>query len=253
MSVKLAGNSTDPTARVTTTRPSSSGWRRPSSASRRNSLTSSRNSTPWWARHASPGRRNPDPPPRSPAAEMVWCGARNGRSRTSRPSVSRPGHRVQPGHLERLRPRERGQDRREAAREHRLAGPRRADEEQRCDRPPPRPPGRVGAMPCPRTSAKSSSAAPSTRSSWVRSDGTPRGAMSPEGTPLPRASDGAPITSSPSTREASAAFAAGRRRRQARPPRRRSRRPGSPGSARARPSGTARRRTRRTRDGLPGT
>jgi len=46
-SVNRAGNSTEPTARAMTTRPSSSGWRSPSTASRRNSVNSSRNRTPW--------------------------------------------------------------------------------------------------------------------------------------------------------------------------------------------------------------
>ena len=56
--------------------------------------------------------------------------------RAKRPVADEPAlaeqarHRVQPGHFERLRTRQRGQDRREAAREHRLAGPGRADEER---------------------------------------------------------------------------------------------------------------------------
>ena len=74
--------------RMISTRPSSSGWRRASSAARANSASSSRNSTPRCASVISPGR-GAEPPPTSPCAEIVWCGARNGRSRTSRP-VPRP-------------------------------------------------------------------------------------------------------------------------------------------------------------------
>jgi hypothetical protein len=47
--MNLARNTTVPTIRETTTRPSSNGWRSPSISSRRNSVNSSRNSTPWCA------------------------------------------------------------------------------------------------------------------------------------------------------------------------------------------------------------
>lgn len=70
--------------------PSSSGWRMTSSVSRRNSGSSSRNSTPRWASEISPGR-GVEPPPVRPGAEIVWCGLRKGRRRTSGDSgVSRP-------------------------------------------------------------------------------------------------------------------------------------------------------------------
>ena len=62
--------------------PSSSGWRMTSSVSRRNSGSSSRNSTPRWASEISPGR-GVEPPPVRPGAEIVWCGLRKGRRRTS--------------------------------------------------------------------------------------------------------------------------------------------------------------------------
>ena len=89
--VNRAGNSTEPTARVTTTRPSSSGCRRPSTASRRNSVNSSRNRTPWLASETSPGRRYVVPPPSKPACEMEWCGDRNGRDRkTPSPPANSP-------------------------------------------------------------------------------------------------------------------------------------------------------------------
>ena len=64
---------------------SSSGCRRISRTLRGNSGNSSRNSTPLCARLTSPGRGEPEPPPMSPASEMVWCGARNGRVRTRPP------------------------------------------------------------------------------------------------------------------------------------------------------------------------
>ena len=58
-------------ARVTSMRPSSSGWRRASSTEGAKAQTSSRKSTPWWARLTSPGRGS-RPPPTSPAADTVW-------------------------------------------------------------------------------------------------------------------------------------------------------------------------------------
>src|SRR5205809_8121226 len=77
-------------ARAIVTTPSSIGWRSTSSTFLRNSGSSSRNSTPPCARLTSPGRGY-DPPPISPASEIVWCGARNGRRATSdSPSGSTP-------------------------------------------------------------------------------------------------------------------------------------------------------------------
>ena len=99
--------------------PSSSGWRSASRLGRGNSESSSRNSTPWWASVASPGagarRRRP-----GRTAEIVWCGARNGRARDE------PAAGVQPGDAGCASPRspprrQRRQDRRQAPREHRLA------------------------------------------------------------------------------------------------------------------------------------
>jgi len=60
--MKRAGKTTRPAARETETKPSSSGWRRASSAGRWNSASSSRSSTPRCARLASPGRRCGPPP-----------------------------------------------------------------------------------------------------------------------------------------------------------------------------------------------
>ena len=79
--MKRLGYVTVPATRDTVTSPSSSGWRRTSSTSLRNSGSSSRNSTPLCARLISPGRGEV-PPPESPAADTVWCGARNGRMET---------------------------------------------------------------------------------------------------------------------------------------------------------------------------
>ncbi len=56
---------------------SSSGCRRPSSTSRRNSVSSSRKSTPLWASDTSPGW-GLVPPPINAADEVVWCGALKG-------------------------------------------------------------------------------------------------------------------------------------------------------------------------------
>src|SRR5438094_4437884 len=80
-SMKRAGKVSDMAARAMHTVPSSSGWRITSSTLRGNSGSSSKKSTPLWASDTSPGR-GITPPPISPASEMVWCGARNGRAPT---------------------------------------------------------------------------------------------------------------------------------------------------------------------------
>src|SRR4051812_26620789 len=59
---------------------SSKGWRRVSRAWPLYSGSSSRKSTPLWARVISPGW-GMRPPPTRPACEIVWCGARKGRTR----------------------------------------------------------------------------------------------------------------------------------------------------------------------------
>jgi hypothetical protein len=64
------GSITECRTRVIVTEPSSSGWRRASSADRENSPSSSRNSTPPWAIVTSPARGGL-PPPTSPAGEIV--------------------------------------------------------------------------------------------------------------------------------------------------------------------------------------
>ena len=63
-------------------RPPPAAARSASSASRRNSQSSSRKRTPRWASVTSPGRGGL-PPPISPAAEIVWWGARKGRAPAS--------------------------------------------------------------------------------------------------------------------------------------------------------------------------
>src|SRR5437667_384062 len=88
--MKRAGYERLIAARAIVTTPSSIGWRSTSSTFLRKSGSSSRNSTPPCARLTSPGRGY-DPPPISPASEMVWCGARNGRRATSdSPSARTP-------------------------------------------------------------------------------------------------------------------------------------------------------------------
>ena len=72
---------------------------------------------------ASPGRRQ-RPPPTRPDAEIVWCGARNGRSVDQPAAAVQPGDAVDARDLDRLRARQRRQDRRQPPREHRLAGAR---------------------------------------------------------------------------------------------------------------------------------
>ncbi len=78
-SMNEVGKLSDCCPRTIVTLPSSRGWRSASRLERWNSESSSRNSTPLLARVASPGRGG-EPPPASPAGEIVWCGARNGRA-----------------------------------------------------------------------------------------------------------------------------------------------------------------------------
>jgi len=80
--MKRAGNVSVMAARAMVTWASSSGCRSTSSTLRRNSGNSSRNSTPLCARLTSPGP-GIVPPPMSPASDVEWCGARNGRVATS--------------------------------------------------------------------------------------------------------------------------------------------------------------------------
>ena len=58
-------------ARVTSMRPSSSGWRSASSTDGAKAQTSSRKSTPWWARLTSPGRGTRPPPDEARGRDRV--------------------------------------------------------------------------------------------------------------------------------------------------------------------------------------
>ena len=153
------------------------------------------------ARETSPGRRNAVPPPRRPAGEIEWCGARNGGCvRMPRPA-QQAGHRVQLRCLERLLARERGQDGREAARQHGLAGPGRAHQETLW------PPAaatssarRAGAWP--RISERSTVTAVAP----ARRPGTVGGSHVPRRQPTTSDSDAAPTTRRPSTCAASSAL-----------------------------------------------
>jgi hypothetical protein len=202
--VNRAGNSTEPPARVTTTRPSSSGWRSASTASRRNSVSSSRNRTPRWARLASPGRSTVEPPPSRPAVEIEWCGARKGRRRRSPRPASRPAtecscvasrasSRVRSGRIV-------GSLRASIV----LPAPGEPTSRTLC------PPAAATssarrACVCPRTSARSTSAVRSSGSS-ARTGG---GCQRPRRNPTTSPSEATPTTRSPSTWAASAAFATG--------------------------------------------
>ena len=59
-----------------------------------------------------------------------WCGARNGRSTVSLPPISSPAERVHHRNFEDFFRQKRRQDRGQARREHRFAGPRRPDHQQ---------------------------------------------------------------------------------------------------------------------------
>ena len=124
-----AGSVTAPAARTIVTRPSSSGWRSASRTSRENSASSSRKRTPLSARVTSPGTSR-GPPPTIAAYELVWCGARNGGA-TDEPADRRfAGDGGDDRRAEGLLVRQRRQEGRDRAGEHRLAGPRRPDQEQ---------------------------------------------------------------------------------------------------------------------------
>ena len=126
--MKLAGKRSVMLERAMVTEPSSSGWRSISSTSRGNSGNSSRNSTPLCARLTSPGRGMPEPPPISPASEMVWCGARNGRCvQQSGAARQQARDAVDLGGLDGFVEGERRQDAGEPFRQHGLAGAGRAD------------------------------------------------------------------------------------------------------------------------------
>ena len=127
-SVKRAGNVSVPGAREIVTVPSSSGDAALRASERENSPSSSRKSTPYWASEISPGRGKA-PPPTSETQLAVWCGARNGRvgdHARRAPEQSRDA--VDLRHVERLGGRHRRQDRRHAARQHRLAAAGRPDQ-----------------------------------------------------------------------------------------------------------------------------
>ena len=79
-SMKLHGSEIEPLTRVIVTRPCSSGWRRASRASRRNSPSSSRNRTPRCARRHLARPRAARRPPINDRGEAVWWGARKGRA-----------------------------------------------------------------------------------------------------------------------------------------------------------------------------
>ncbi len=119
-STKLAGKECEPRARLIVTTLSSNGWRNTSNTRIPNSGSSSRNNTPRCASEISPGRGQ-FPPPTSPACEMVWCGARNGRLWDHRRVGGQEiGHRVDSRDVERFLHRHRRQDRGQRPRQQRL-------------------------------------------------------------------------------------------------------------------------------------
>ena len=126
-----AGNSTVPAARFTRITPSSKGWRSDSRAATGNSPSSSKKSTPWVAKLASPGRRDPLPPPTREMIVAWWWGARNGGRSNNTPSGSNaPADRVNPRQHHRFILGERWQKSRQTLRQHRLAGAGWPDQQQ---------------------------------------------------------------------------------------------------------------------------
>ena len=128
-SMKRVGKTMTCWPRTIVTWPSSSGWRSASRLGRANSDSSSRNSTPRCASVASPGCGG-FAPPTSPAAETVWCGARNGRAVTSPAAPRRPATDWMRVTSIASSGAERRQDRRQPPRDHRLARAGRALQEQ---------------------------------------------------------------------------------------------------------------------------
>ena len=190
--------------RTIVTWPSSSGWRSASRLGRANSESSSRKSTPRCASVASPGCGG-FAPPTSPAAEIVWCGARNGRAVTRPRAAAHAGDRLDARDLDRLVGAERRQDRRQPARDHRLAGARAAPAGTGCGRRPRRPRGRESAR-CGR--GRRRSPAPARRLSGS-SSGRPGGSSSPFSVATSSSSDATPTISMSGTSAASRARAAG--------------------------------------------
>ena len=90
--------------------------------------SSSRNRTPLWASEISPGRTGEPPPSKAGRSTIVWCGARNGRSSTSRVGAARR-HEWSFVVSSASSARHRGEHGREPPREHRLAGTGRAREQ----------------------------------------------------------------------------------------------------------------------------
>lgn len=129
----------------------------------------------------------------------------------------RGGRRLQPpprdgpdgGELQGLVARQRREDRGEAPGEHRLAAPRRAEEQQVV--PPAAAISRARrASACPRTSARSGAASAAAGAAWAA---TGRGRASPRRTATASARSRTPATSRPPTRAASAALGSGTSRR----------------------------------------
>ncbi len=129
-STKRAGKTAVRAARAIVTRPSSSGCRSTSSTRRSNSGISSRNSTPLCASEISPGRGNGAAADEGDVRNGVMRCAEGALGQKADALWQRAGHRVDRGALERFVERQRRKDRSEAPRHHRLAGARRAGEQQ---------------------------------------------------------------------------------------------------------------------------
>ena len=127
---KRAGNRAVPLARAMSTQPLSSGCRSASITPARNSGASSRNSTPRCARLAAPGRRIRPPPPTIAGNVALWCGLRSGGRRSSgAPGASRPATECTALTSRASSSSSAGQQPGQPRREHRLAGTGRAVQE----------------------------------------------------------------------------------------------------------------------------
>ena len=168
-------------------------------------MSSSRKSTPCVARLASPGRNTVAPPPSSPAVEIEWWGARNGRDRRSPRPVNSPA--TEWSWLASSASSRVGAGRIEGRRRASIVLP--APGEPTISRlwPPAAATSSARRACCwPRTSARST---PSTTSVGPASGVTAGGDQFPLRSPTTSRSDGAPTTRSPSTCAASRAFASG--------------------------------------------
>ncbi len=125
-----AGKTEVPIRLLMAMRPSSSGWRSASSASRENSGNSSKNKTPRWARLTSPGLSDRAAPHQGGARRGVMGGPERPLPDQSRLGTLQPGDTPHPSDVHGLFTCERREYPRQPPCQHGLARPGRPDHQQ---------------------------------------------------------------------------------------------------------------------------